>query len=64
MIFGIVAIIVLVIIGLRNKEIKIIKVREFVYKKWDKYTSTRVAIYDSERLHTKRDLNIKEKVRS
>ena len=47
MIFGIVAIIVLVIIGLRNKEIKIIKVREFVYKKWDKYTSTRVAIYDS-----------------
>ena len=38
----------MVIIGLRNKEIKIIKVREFVYKKWDKYTSTRVVIYDSE----------------
>lgn len=36
------------IIGLRNKEIKIIKVREFIYKRWDKYTSTHVVIYDSE----------------
>ena len=25
-----------------------IKVREFIYKRWDKYTSTHVAIYDSE----------------
>lgn len=25
-----------------------IKVREFIYKRWDKYTSIHVAIYDSE----------------
>lgn len=25
-----------------------IKVKEFIYKKWDKYISTHVAIYDSE----------------